>query len=235
MAASCVNLDGQLNVLTVMNVKKKGGFLNLQNKTVAIQPGIYNANLKINNESSFTLRLKADKEEESDIIIPINSEKSFDLPANGLIKIAGADISQPFDISGTIQTEITNSDIVRGIEQCTEYRTERRCEKICNNTDASGREEPRGEGRGDGPRGPEHRPDVGGPAPRPVPHCDIVCRDVSIPLYGDRDYEYHDRYTARTATIELRAVSAEDKLANMIARGTESDRIRDYTGVCRLH
>lgn len=233
MAASCVNLGGQLNVLTTMNVKKRGGFLNLQLKNVAIQPGLYRADLKINSESSFTLKLKSDKADESDILIPIKSETSFNLPSNGLIKIAGKDISQPFDVSGTIQTNVSDSEIVRTIESCTVQRSERRCEKVCVNAEV--KPEERGGDHGDHRPG-DHGPGPGdhGPARRPEVRCDVVCHDVIIDINGDRNVEYHNRYTARTLTIELLAVEGAEKLATMAANGTESDRINDYVGSCRI-
>lgn len=134
-AVSCVNLNGQLNVKTPMNVKVKGGFLNLKTKNVELAAGAYRAELKVNSAKSFSLKLRLDKEDDKDITIPLKSEKEFDLPSNGAVRVAGKDISQPFDLNGTITTTISSSDPVRTYESCSYTRYERRCEVNCRRTD----------------------------------------------------------------------------------------------------
>lgn len=208
LAVSCINLNGKLNVTSTMSVKKKGGFLHLVTKNVNLEPGSYRADLKINNASSFTLKLRADKADEKDILIPIKSEKPFNLPNNGPVLIKGTEISQPFDLNGTIKTDYTYSDITRTDEDCTISRTERQCDKICTTTVA-------GQGR------------------RPVVTCDIVCRDVLVTFPGRRYVEYHYRYTHRDLVVAFNDVNNKAQLATFSAIGTESDRINDYYGVCR--
>ncbi|MFA6236326.1 MAG: hypothetical protein WC635_03275 [Bacteriovorax sp.] len=209
-AASCINLNGQLNVTQTMNVKKKGGFLNMKTINVELEPGAYKSELKINSDKSFTLKLRADKEDEKDILIPIKSEKAFDLPANGPVRIAGNDISQPFNLNGTITTGYSDSSITRTLEDCTFTRNERHCEKVCN------------EYRD--PRRPERRPEV---------RCDIICRDVAVTISGRRPVEYHYRYTHRNLEVEFNDINTQAQLATFSANGTESDRINDYYGECR--
>lgn len=206
-AASCINLNGQLNISQTMTMKKKGGFLNLQTKTINLEPGSYRADLKINNANSFTLKLKSDKADEKDILIPIRSEKAFDLPQNGTVKIAGSEIAQPFDLNGTIKTEYTYSDTTRTYEDCTISRTENHCEKICTT--------------------------VGGDPRRPVVRCDVVCHDVVVTFAGRRNVEYHYRYTHRNLEVAFSDLNSKAELATFSANGTESDRINDYYGECR--
>lgn len=207
-AVSCINLNGQLNVEQTMTVKKKGGFLNLKTKNIELAPGSYRSDLKINSDKSFTLKLRADKEDDKDILIPLKSEKAFNLPANGVFTIGGSEIEQPFDLSGTINTEISNSSNTREFENCSFSRTERHCEKVCHTT-------PVAEGR------------------RPVTRCDIVCRDVLVTIQGQRLVEYHYRYTHRNIDVAFLSANSANRLATFSARGTESDRINDYTGECR--
>lgn len=206
-AASCINLNGQLNVEQTMTVKKKGGFLNLKMKNVELAPGAYRADLKINNQQSFTLKLRSDKDGEKDILIPIKSENEFRLPLNGAVRISGKEIAQPFDLNGTISTDFSESAITRTTEDCTVSRTERHCDKVCAT--------------------------VGGDARRPVVRCDIICRDVLVSFPGRRLVDYHYRYTNRVLDVAFNDIESKSQLATFSARGVESDRINDYYGECR--
>lgn len=205
LSASCVNLEGTLNVEQVLTAKKRGGFLNLKMKTIEIQPGAYHASLKVNNAKSFTLKLKADKEGEADILIPIKSENDFSIPTNGNVTIRGNEINQPFDISGNIKTTVTTSDTVRSTEECSAQRTERQCEKICN--------------------APVQ--------PSGTVYCNIVCHDVVVSYPGTRFVEYHSRYTERNLSAELLDAANKAVRATFSGRDFDSERVYDYYGECR--
>lgn len=208
-AASCINLHGQLNVEQTMNVKKKGGFLNLKTKTVSLAPGAYRTELKVNNQKSFTLKLRLDEKENKEILIPIKSKNEFNLPSNGEFTINGNEIAQPFDVQGTIETSWSTSAQTRTFETCTMTRYERRCEKVCTTH----------------PAGPG--------SSRVITTCNIICNDVPITVYGERLVEYHYRYTHRDLKTIFVDTESKARLANYSARGTESDRITDYYGECR--
>lgn len=205
MSVSCVNLEGSLNVEQVLTAKKRGGFLNLKIKTVEIQPGVYHASLKVNNSKSLTLKLKADKEGESDIHIPIKSDSDFSIPFNGNVMIRGTQISQPFDISGKIKTTVTNSSVVRSTEDCTFQRTERYCDRICTPPATS----------------------------YGTVYCTVQCREVVTSYPGTRFVEYHNKYTERDLTAEL--LDAQNKAVKATFSGTDYDtnKIYDYYGECR--
>lgn len=205
LSVSCVNLEGNLNVEQMLTAKKRGGFLNLKMKSVDIQPGIYHASLKVNNAKSFTLKLKADKEGEADILIPIKSEKDFAVPANGNVIIRGSEINQPFDISGNIKTTVTNSNTVRSTEDCSAQRTERYCDRVCTApTQPSG-----------------------------TVYCNVVCHDVVVTYQGTRFVEYHNKFTERNLTAEL--LDAQNKAVRARFTGTDydTDKVYDYYGECR--
>lgn len=197
MSASCINLEGRLNVKEPMTVKKRGGFLNLQIKSTQIQPGNYQASLKVNSAKSFTLKL-------GDILIPLKSQNDFSIPANGNVIIRGRDIAQPFDVSGKIETTVTESDLTRTYEDCTIQRTENQCERVC----------------------------TGGTPTMPY-HCDVVCRDVFVSYEGSRYVEYHYKYTSRELTADLLDSSSKAVKASFSGYDNEADRINDYYGVCR--
>lgn len=127
LSASCVTLDGQLDVKQTMSAKKKSGFLNLKTKEIQIQPDLYQAELKANSDKSFTLKLEGREK----ILIPIKSEKDLNVPSNGRVSISHADINQPFDVAGNIQTDISNTDQQNAIEDCSFTMTENHCKKIC--------------------------------------------------------------------------------------------------------
>lgn len=132
MAASCVNLEGRLDVKQPMTAKMKTGFLHLKTKDVVIQPDLYAAELKINGDKNFTLKLEGHNK----ILLPIKSKNSFGVPSNGLISISHDDINQPFDLKGRIETVVSNSEPRRTIEDCTWTVKENHCKKVCTQTDA---------------------------------------------------------------------------------------------------
>jgi hypothetical protein len=205
MSVSCINLTGNLNINEVMTVKKRGGFLNLQMKTVELQPGHYEASLKVNNAQNFTLKLKAVKEGDNDILIPIKSDKAFNIPTNGNVAIRGAEIAQPFDISGEMKTDVTESEKMNTTESCTVQRTENHCDKVCHDATAT-----------------------------TALHCDIVCRDVVISIDGSRYVEYHNVYTHRALQAELLDSENKSVKASFEGTDNDSDRVSDCIGECRI-
>lgn len=126
-SASCVTLEGRLDVRQEMAAKKKSGFLNLKTKEIRIQPDLYQAQLKVNSDKSFTLKLEGREK----ILIPLKSEKDLNIPRNGRVFISHSEINQPFDVSGFITTDITNSERQSAIEECSVTVTENHCKKIC--------------------------------------------------------------------------------------------------------
>lgn len=132
LSTSCLKLDGQLDVRQAMSAKKKSGFLNLKTKEIKIEPDLYRAELKINGNKSYTLKLEGHEK----ILIPIKSENDLNVPTSGQIAISHNDINQPFDIRGNIKTDITHSGGTDTVEDCTWTVTENHCQKICDKPDS---------------------------------------------------------------------------------------------------
>lgn len=132
ISTSCLSLNGQLDVKQMMSAKKKSGFLNLKTKEIQIQPDLYQAELKINSDKSYTLKLSG----RDNILIPIKSSNDLHVPTNGRVAISHNDINQPFDISGNITTDVSESDRTDTVEDCTWTVTENHCQKICDKPDA---------------------------------------------------------------------------------------------------
>ncbi len=207
MTASCVNLNGTLEVSETLKAKKKGGFLNLQLKDVTIQPGSYVSELKVNSKSSFTLKLKSSKEDEADISLPIKSlEENFDIPQNGPISIKGEKVSQPFDLAGTITTSYSDSSTYRDVESCSVTVRENVCEKVCIEKDAKD--------------------------PNKCVKGEVVCSMQDVYYNGHQNVEYHFLYTTRNLKADILAEKSDKVLATFNGSGTESDRIYDYKGPC---
>lgn len=127
ISTSCLSLDGHLDVKQAMSAKKKSGFLYLKRSEIQIAPGLYAAKIRVNSDRSYTLKLEGHDK----ILIPLKSEKSLNVPSNGKVLISHNDINQPFDIEGSIDTEVTESDRTNAIEECSWTVTENHCQKIC--------------------------------------------------------------------------------------------------------
>ncbi|MGZ3807770.1 MAG: hypothetical protein ACXVCE_06775 [Bacteriovorax sp.] len=132
ISTSCLSLNGQLDVKQMMSAKKKSGFLHLKTKEIQIAPDLYRAELKINSDKSYTLKLSGREE----LIVPLKSEKDLNVPTNGRVFISHNDINQPFDISGNISTDISESSRIDAIEDCSRTVTENHCSKICETRDS---------------------------------------------------------------------------------------------------
>ncbi len=129
LSVSCVELNGTLQVREALSVKKKSGFLNLKTKIIKVEPGLYSAELKAKSSRVFELELNGNGLEK--VKIPVQSEDSLQIPANGPFHIEGKKIGQPFNISGTMLTDIEHYGYTDVVERCERTETERRCEKVC--------------------------------------------------------------------------------------------------------
>ncbi|MBC7538650.1 MAG: hypothetical protein H7281_07505 [Bacteriovorax sp.] len=195
MSTSCVSLNGNIDVKQMMAAKKKSGFLNLKTTEIQIQPGLYSAELKINSDKNYTLKLDG----QNKILIPIKASKDLNVPSNGHVFMSHNDINQPFDLSGEISTDIQDSDRTDAVEDCTFTVTENHCQKICDKPDA----------------------------------CSIVCKDVQVTINGRHEVSFHYRTTHRDLSIDFLKADKPEVLASFHGTDTETDRITDYSGVCR--
>lgn len=195
MATSCLTLDGQLDVKQMMAAKKKSGFLNLKTSEIQIRPDLYRAELKVNSDKSYTLKLDGHDK----ILIPIKAAKDLNMPSNGHVSISHNDINQPFDLSGEIATDVQDSSRNDTVEDCTFTVTENHCQKICDKPDA----------------------------------CSIVCKDEQVTIKGRHEVSYHYRTIHRDLSIDFLKADKPEVLASFHGTDTQTDRITDYSGVCR--
>lgn len=105
----CEKIEGQLNVSKdVKLVTSKG-----ENRTLRV--GTYSADIKANTKKKITLRLNNDADEKFIFTLPEGSR----IPANGPFAFRASDVNQPVDISGTVQTRVTDGPVREMNESCT--------------------------------------------------------------------------------------------------------------------
>ncbi len=63
--------------------------------------------------------------------------------------------------------------------------------------------------------------------------CDVVCKDVTITLYGIKDISYHYKRTDRQVSLEIMPENSTAIVARMVSRGIETDKIIDRESICR--
>jgi hypothetical protein len=203
-AVSCVDLNGQLTVLQTMKVNKLVRVIHLKSKKIDLDPAVYTAALEIKDERNFLLKLKTAKK---DLFIPLKSDSPLNFPTNGLIRVSGSDISQPFNLKGTLSTEYSDSETNQSTEGCTYSRVENRCEKNCRSSLLKSR--------------------------RPIVDCQTVCRNIPVPVSGQRIVEYHFHTTKRILDLEFLDLVSFAQLAILNVEGSESEKINDSYGECR--
>ena len=103
----CERIDGQLNVSKDLNLN------NTKENTIKIRVGTYTADINASNDKRITFRLNNSRDEKYDFNIPNGT-----LPTNGAFSYKSADIGQPVDISGTVDTIVTESGTKETTEAC---------------------------------------------------------------------------------------------------------------------
>jgi hypothetical protein len=128
LSTSCLTIDGRLVVSEAFTVKKKSGFLNLKTKEQLVAANSYSASLKVKSDKNYNLELKGGSLGE--IQIPIKAESNLNMPYDGAFNISHEKINQPFDISGVIDTDVSEYGYTDTVESCTWNVTEKKCDKV---------------------------------------------------------------------------------------------------------
>jgi hypothetical protein len=110
--AACNGVDGTFVVsqnLTVVNAKKK---------TITVAPGQYTGSVSLargGSEFEFAIKGVAGKTQKVRIKLP----KGEKVPTSeGPIELKAAEIGQPFDVRGNVDTQVTESDEMSGTQSC---------------------------------------------------------------------------------------------------------------------
>lgn len=107
LIVSCERIEGQLNITKQLKLKNSKGDM----QTIAV--GTYNADVKAKTSKKITLRLNNDSDEK------FIFEHNGNIPENGSFEIPSGVSGQPVDLSGSVATVKTNSEIREISQSCT--------------------------------------------------------------------------------------------------------------------
>lgn len=208
ITTSCVSLNGDLQVTEAMNLKKKGGFLNLGRKNITIEPNAYNARLTVLGKNNFSLILEKGDER---ISIPLKSKEDLKVPTfDGSFRISHSAIDQPYDVQGTIRTDINHSPTEERIESCTWDTKETKCRIECRDVVT--------------------KDDKG--VERTERKCEKVCEDFVITHHGRKEVIFHYTTTHRDLDLTFLKENSDDSVAQFRGQDTESVKVIEREGIC---
>ena len=136
LTASCVAINGELEVLQPMTANKKSGFLHLQRSEVTLQPNTYKAEFKFNGKKSLLVKIK----DSVSMTIPLKGSSDLKVESNGTgpFKISHSQINQSFDVNGHIATDVDVSAKVDYNYDCTYIQHSQICnQKECTDVDTT--------------------------------------------------------------------------------------------------
>lgn len=107
LAVACNSIDGQLNVT------KEFKLLNLSNQQTTINLGSYNADIQVNSKNRLTLRLNKDNNQK------YNFNFNGNIPSNGTFEVPSNVSGQPVDLSGVVNTKISETPLKQTYQTCT--------------------------------------------------------------------------------------------------------------------
>lgn len=207
-ATSCVSISGNLQVTEKISLKRKGGFLNLGRRNVDIEANDYRAEFKVLGKNNFALKL--DRGDDS-ISIPLKSKEDLKVPTyDGEFLISHNDIDQPFDVKGSIVTDISHSETRGTVESCSWDTRETRCKIECH--DVVTRDD----------RGIERKENK----------CNKICEDYTISHQGRREVEFHYTTTHRDLRFLFLKANSKDVVAHFEGQNTDTEKIIERTGIC---
>jgi len=105
--AGCEKIEGQLNVTNDVKLRTTKGVVR------AVRAGSYDADIKANTKKKITLRLNNDSDEKYEFNIPDGS-----IPSNGSFSYKSNVVGQPVDLTGTVATQVTDSERRQTNESC---------------------------------------------------------------------------------------------------------------------
>lgn len=118
LVSGCDDMSGLLKVSEKFSVLVKG-------KSKEIPVGTHNTELDFEREK-ITATVDVNGQ---DIKVVILLPNSVSLPENGPFAVKSEQSGQPFDIEGTVRTEMTRSELKNGRESCQYYSQEPICDQ----------------------------------------------------------------------------------------------------------
>lgn len=242
-ACEDLKFGGQLTVHSNFNINEdydpvacneRFDWWNCRSKSLSVDSGSHTAEISLTKlGTTKQIFLKLDGKRDKEIKIELNK----DIKLNDQFYIQASDIKQDFDISGRIDTQVSDSQEISGVETCSETHYERRCRWVQQQQDVHQIDMqpndgghlvpgPSGGHQGGGHHGGDLRP------VRPLPPREI-CENVPVTLYGDQDVSFFYRTTVKTLSAQF--VKSQNSLADFVGTKSSSDKIYTYRSVCRLN
>jgi hypothetical protein len=115
--AGCEDMTGELKVATKFSAY-------VRNKLKEIPPGNHETTLNIKKEKiTATIKVNEDK-----LAVVLTLPGQMSLPENGPFTLTSSESGQPFDTTGHVQTNVSNTELKTGRESCQYYADE----PVCN-------------------------------------------------------------------------------------------------------
>ncbi|MAF91580.1 MAG: hypothetical protein CL674_09930 [Bdellovibrionaceae bacterium] len=216
--------------------------------TKRLEPGQYSAKLTASNSK---MKLKINNDFSLEVKVP----SDIDLPKhNGEINLPASETGFNYDINGSLETQISNSEQQNAVENCSWTEPRTRCQWVyenypCADVDfavndsldqaAELSKDPR-KGKADRP-GNNKRRDPGKirdprPRPRPPRTCRRRvqrCHTEYVTFYGYKDVSYYHKYTDRFIEFAMTKASNDEEIGAFAGENHETEKIYTYQSSCR--
>ncbi len=203
---SCEDFKGQFN--SQSSLELKDGKI--------ISAGSYASEVKIKGKKKIKLKLKnAFIDETIKIKLNQNLENSM---KGGLIEIPAQANDQSLQLSGSIETDYSNSGIKSAIESCTLLVPVKTCKRVCSVS-----------------KPPPRRHGNNGKKPKkvqkPKKKCKKVCNVHNVLVSGSQQVQYH--YSTKTKYLDLAVYSSVGNLiGDFSGSSSDSSKNYDFIGDC---
>ncbi len=195
---ACGGIDGDLILSSPLTVVDSKG------KTKVIQPGHFDAKIKLEGRGGKELEIKIDdavngKDVKLELKIPPGTVPSY----SGSFEILGANVDQAFNIRGEIDTDEYRTERTRSIESCSTRVRRTECRDVIVT----------------GPDGKKRR--------------QRRCEDVVRSVIGRQDVEYYHRTTTVRANADFIDPASEAALGRFGGSRSDREKIYTHQGLCR--
>lgn len=172
--------------------------------TAVIAPGQYQASLNFPSEKELILKVeKSSADQKSPTSIHFAIPKDAKLPSySGDVKLTAEQVGKPFDISGTVDTQESDTSDTSTIESCTITIQHELCEWV-HDRDRNGHDN-------------SHR----------------ECHTDYDTIYGRQEVTYHYHDSTKTVDLSLLTPKTTDTVARFTGSSSDSDKVYTYQGPC---
>lgn len=125
--SGCDSISGEIKVSQEFPVKVREGFLGLKTRIGNLKKGTYEATLAPVLGGGVQIVLKQGDRQSH---LPINITNKSRLPKyDGRLDLPASETGQPFDLVGDVNSERSQSDLIRTTESCSRTKYVRECKR----------------------------------------------------------------------------------------------------------